>query len=134
MEKLETSLLQSRSTFFWLDFHSKCSGYNIFFLTQAANTVTCSLPKGILCKRQVCVSDTKNKRRLYLLQVKVDFRLKFFSPRLILNFFCLLALIIRARRQKKLRIIIIHELGQGDKGNENQARLNQNKPEIKFDL
>ena len=60
--------------------------------------------KGILCKRQVCASDTKNKTQLYLLQVKFDLRLKIFSPRLILNFFCLLAL-------------IIHELGQGDKGN-----------------
>ena len=65
-----------------------------------------------------------------MLQVKFDFRLKIFSPGLILNFLCLLAL-------------IIHELGQGDKGNENQAglknqenqgRLNQNKPEIKLDL
>ena len=42
--------------------------------------------------------------------------------RLILNFLCLLAL-------------IIHELGLGNKGNEIQPRLNQNyKPEIKFHL
>ena len=40
-----------------------------------------------------------------MLQVKFDFRLNFFiEPRLILNFFCLLAL-------------IIHELGQGNNQN-----------------
>ena len=44
------------------------------------------------------------------IQGKVKFRLKFFNLRLILYFFCLLAL-------------IIHELGLGEEETETQARL-----------
>ena len=46
---------------------------------------------------------TQKIKPQYLLQVKIIFRYVF-QPRLILNFLCLLAL-------------IIHELGLGDKGN-----------------
>ena len=47
---------------------------------------------------------------MWKIQGKVKFRLKFFNLRLILYFFCLLAL-------------IIHELGLGDEETETQARL-----------
>ena len=53
--------------------------------------------------------DPSGEFYLWRIQGKVKFRLKFFNLRLILYFFCLLAL-------------IIHELGLGDEQTETQAR------------